>query len=168
MKKFLFVTAFIAWTMTALAGRPTTDEMAARLGVQAWFSTHSPTPGSMDVTHLKAIYRPEIEFTNPVSANAATEHGVKAYSAVWQPLADSVETFSAKLGDDLQVTTQGSKIVTTFTYRPQGVYKDGRQLSCNTRVSLTWERPEGFWQITREVLTPLDPATATPSVATTK
>ncbi len=165
MKKHILAAVFIALSATAFAERPSSDELAVRLGVRNWFLLHSTNTDQFGVNQLKAIYRPDVEFTDPAGGASAQGQGLLAYAALWQPLAQNVHKLTAKFNDEMEVSVQGTKAVTTFTFRPEGIYKDGRPLTCHTRVSLTWERRDGTWKIAREELTPLDP---TPIVATAK
>jgi len=157
MRKHILAAVFIALSAAALAERPSTDELAIRLGVQAWFSARSSRNGQFDFTRLPAIYRPDLEFTDPATGKAATARGLDAYTANLRSLFEQVQKFAARPGDDVSVALDGSSATSTFTFRPQGTYKDGRAITCGARVSLTWERRDGLWQIAREHSAPLAP-----------
>jgi ketosteroid isomerase-like protein len=165
MKKHILSALLVALVTTALAERPSSDELALRLGVRDWFLLHSTSADQFGISQLKAIYRPDVEFNAPTSGAESRGQGLPAYAALWQPLAQSVEKLAAKFTDEMKVTVEDSKAVTTFTFRPEGTYKDGRPLTCQTRISLTWERRDGMWKIVREEFTPLN---LTPIVATAK
>jgi ketosteroid isomerase-like protein len=157
MKKHILTVVFIALSVTAFAERPSTDELAIRLGVQAWFSARSSSNGQFDFSKLPAIYRRDLEFTDPATGKFTTARGLDAYTAILRPLAEQVQKFEAKPADDVSVALNGSIATSTFTFRPQGLYKDGRPVTCGARVSLTWERHDGLWQIAREQTAPLAP-----------
>lgn len=155
MKQSFVAAVFAALITTALAERPSTDELAVRLGVDAWFSARTSSTGQFDFAKLKAIYRPDVEFTDPATGNSASARGFNAYAAHLQPLARQTEKLEARPGGDVSISLNGSTAMSSFTFRPQGLYKDGRAITCGARVSLTWERQNGLWQIARESTTPL-------------
>ena len=157
MKKHILAAILIALSATAFAQRPSSDEVAIRLGVQAWFYARSSSNGQFDFTRLPAIYRPDLEFTDPVTGKATTARGLEAYTAILRPLVEQLHKFVAKPGDDVSVALNGSTAISTFTFRPQGTYKNGRPVECAALVSLIWERHDGLWQIAREQLVPLSP-----------
>lgn len=106
--KLRTITSLIAALLLAspaFAGRPTTDEVALRLGVNGWFQSR--------------------------------------------------QTFAAP-GTDLHISVQGSNAVTAF------------RISSNegSRVTLTWEKRDGVWQVVREEMA-TRPAAAQPALATT-
>lgn len=151
---------FLLWVLcaTAMAERPSNDELALHLGVRDWFLIHSAAAEVRDERRLQTIYRADVEFHG--TSDGLTGRGVAAYAAVWQPLSQSVEKFAVKFSDDVAISVHGEAAVTTFHFRPEGAFKDGRPLSCDVRVTLDWERREGMWKIVHEEITPLD---ATPT-----
>lgn len=156
MKKHLLAVLFVAFSATAFAGRPSLDEMAVRVGVRDWFVLHSTNADPITVQRLKTIYRADFAFTDPMSGVATQGQGLKAYAAIWQPLAEQVRTLEARIDDSMKVAINGDQAESTFVFRPEGTYKDGRPLTCQMRVTLHWERRDGQWQIVREDLAPLD------------
>jgi ketosteroid isomerase-like protein len=156
MKKHLLAFLFVALSATAFAERPSLDEMAVRIGVRDWFVLHSTNADSITVQRLKTIYRADFAFSDPMSDDATQGQGLKAYAAIWQPLSEKVRTLEARIDDAMKIAISGGKAESTFVFRPEGTYKDGRPLTCQTRVTLTWERRDGQWQIVRENLAPLD------------
>jgi ketosteroid isomerase-like protein len=157
MKRHILAAIFIVLSATAFAQRPSSDEVAIRLGVHAWFSARSSSNGQFDFTRLAAIYRPDLEFTDPATGKATSVRGLDAYAAFLRPLVEQLQKFVAKPGDDVSVALNGSTATSTFTFRPQGTYKDGRPVECASLVNLTWVRHDGLWQIAREQLAPLAP-----------
>jgi hypothetical protein len=155
MKKHLLAALFAALTTTAFAQRPSSDELAIRLGVQSWFSARSSSVGQFDFSKLQAIYRPDVEFTNPDTGKSASARGLEAYTALLRPMTQDLQKLDAKPGDDVSVALNGSTATSSFLYRPLGLYKDGRAVTCAALVNLTWERHNGLWQIAREQTTPL-------------
>jgi ketosteroid isomerase-like protein len=155
MKRHLLAALFVALTATAFAERPSLDEMAVRIGVRDWFVLHSTNADPITVQRLKMIYRVDFAFTDPMSEAATQGQGLKAYAAIWQPLSEKVRTLVAKIDDSMKIAVNGDQAETAFTFRPEGTYKDGRPLTCQTRVTLSWERRDGQWQIIREDLAPL-------------
>ena len=153
-----FITAlFVALTASAFGERPSTDELAIRLGVQSWFSARSWNNGGFNFAKLQSIYRPDLEFSEKSAGDTSTKRGLSAYAAMMQPIVERVQKLDAKPGDDVRVTLQGATATATFSFKPQGNYKDGRPVTCGARVTLTWERQNGLWQIAREETAPLDP-----------
>jgi ketosteroid isomerase-like protein len=157
MKKHILAAVFVALSATAFAERPSSDELAIRLGVREWFSARSSSTGQFNFSKLQAIYRPDLEFTDPATGKSMTTRGLVAYTAILQSLVEQVQKFEAKPGDDVSVALNGSNATSSFTFRPQSIYKDGRAVTCGARVSLTWERHDGLWQIAREEIAPLAP-----------
>jgi ketosteroid isomerase-like protein len=58
----------------------------------------------------------------------------------------------------IRLSLRGTMATTTFNFQSQGAYQDGRAVTCGARVTLTWERHNGLWQIAREETVPLAPA----------
>ncbi len=168
MKKQLLTLAFAALTFTAFGERPTLDESAIRLGVRDWYLVRTARTESLDVNRLKALYRADVEFTDPTNDQPVVAHGLQAYNALWQPLVASVQNLDLKFDGKVEVAVQGSKATTAFVFRPSGTQKDGQPLNCITRVNLTWERHDGLWQIVREQLSPEKPVTPAATVADAK
>ena len=160
MKKHILAAFFSALNATGFAVRPSSDEVAIRLGVREWFSARSSNSGQFDFARLQTLYRADLEFTEPGKDPSAVARGFDAYTASLGPFAGNLQKLDVKLADDLRVTLNGSSAVTEFTFRPQGTYRDGRAVTCAARVSLTWERRDGFWQIAREHAVPLAPTPA--------
>lgn len=167
MKKRLLTALFVAFTASAFAERPSTDELAIRLGVQSWFSVRSWSNGEFNFAKLQSIYHPDLEFSEKGARGTTTTHGFSAYTAMLQPIIERVQKLEANPGGDVRVTLQGTTATTTFNFQPQGTYKDGRAVTCGARVTLTWERHNGLWQIAREETVPLAPAVPA-ELATTK
>lgn len=155
MKKHLLTAIFIALCVSAFAQRPSTDETAVRLGVQAWLSARSSETGRFDFSKFKALYRPDLEFTDATTGKVADVRGLSAYTARLQALTERVQNYAAVPANDLHVSMNGKSATTSFTFRSEGYYKDGNPVTCAGRVDLTWERHDGFWQIAREETTPL-------------
>ena len=155
MKKHLLTALFVALAATAFADRPSTDELAIRLGVQSWFSARSWSNGKFNFAKLQSIYCPDLEFSEKSAGGTATKRGLSAYTAMMKPIVEQVQKLAAKPGDDVRVTLQGATATTTFSFQPQGTYKDGRAVTCSAHVTLTWERHNGLWQIAREETVPL-------------
>ncbi|MGB8167721.1 MAG: nuclear transport factor 2 family protein [Chthoniobacteraceae bacterium] len=167
MKTHLLATIFVALSATAFAQRPSIDETAVRLGVNEWLAVRSAVAGGFDFTKFKALYLPDLEFTDPATGHAADVRGLGAYTARLQPLIEKVQTYAAVAEGDVRVSMNGSAAVTSFTFHSQGSYKDGNPITCGGRVNLTWQRRDGFWQIAREEFTP-DVAKAPGDVAIAK
>lgn len=155
--KHLLTALFVALTASAFAERPSTDELAIRLGVQSWFSARTWSNGEFNFAKLQSIYRPDLEFSEKSAGDNSKKRGLSAYTAMMQPIVERVQKLDAKPGDDVRVTLQGATATTTFTFQPQGTYKDGRPVTCSARVTLTWKRQNGLWQIAREETVPLAP-----------
>jgi len=165
--KHLVLVFFVALTSSVFAERPSTDELAIRLGVQSWFSARSWSDGEFNLAKLQSIYRPDLEFSEKSAGEPSTKRGLSAYTAMMRPIVDRVQKLDAKPGGDVRVTLQGATATTTFSFQPQGTYKDGRAVTCSARVTLTWERHNGLWQIAREEAVPLAP-TVPSELATAK
>jgi len=163
---YLFA-ALLALSALARAERPSSDEVAIRLGVDAWLNERTAVAPAAVPRSLKALYRSDLVATELLSGTLNTAQGWTGYVALWQPFFSSVSSFSAKSGNNLKISVQGDRAVTDFSFASQGAYKDGRPLTCAANVNLTWTRTEGVWQIAREELRPivsglvLEPARAT-------
>src|SRR5260221_3324513 len=150
-----------------LAQRPSTDEVAIRLGVSAWFSGRTALLQAADPARLKALYLPGPEATETLTGAARTARGLQEYAALWQPFFESLTSLSAAPNGDLKLSIDGDYAVTAFSFTPQGTRKDGGPQACGARVSLTWMKHNGLWQIAREELGPIrstlraDPARST-------
>lgn len=153
--KHLLTVLFVVFSASAFAERPSTDELAIRLGVQSWFSARSWSNGEFNFAKLQSIYRPDLEFSEKSAGEISTKRGLSAYTAMMQPIVERVQKLDAKPSDDVHVTLQGATATTTFNFQPQGTYKDGSAVTCSARVTLTWERHNGLWQIAREETVPL-------------
>lgn len=167
MKHHLLAAIFVVLGATAFAERLSTDETAVRLGAREWLSLRASETGRFDFTKLKNIYRTDLQFTDPATGNPADVRGLDAYTARLQPLVEKVQKYAAVLGNDIRVSMNGNLATTSFTFRSEGLYKDGSPVTCSGRVNLTWERRLGFWQITREETMPLNPAVPS-EIATAK
>lgn len=155
--KHLLAALFLAFTVSAFAERPSTDELAIRLGVQSWFSARSWSDGEFNLAKLQSIYRPDLEFSEKSAGDTSMKRGLSAYTAMMQPIVERLQKLDAKPGADIRVTLQGTTATTTFNFQPRGTYKDGSAVTCGARVTLTWERQNGLWQIAREETVPLAP-----------
>ncbi len=167
MKKHLLTALLVAFAASAFAERPSTDELAIRLGVQSWFSARSGNNGEFNFAKLQSLYRPDFEFSEKSAGDTETASGFSAYTAMLQPIVAQVQKLDSKPSDDLRVALQGATATTTFSFQPRGTHKNGRAVNCNSRVTLTWKRHNGLWQIAREETTPLAP-TSPAELATAK
>lgn len=156
---------YLAATLLALkalahAERPSSDEVALRLGVDAWVNNRAVVAPAQVSASLKPLYRSDAVATELLSGTLKTAQGWADYVALWQPFFSSVSSFHVKPANDLKISVQGDRAVTGFSFASQGAYKDGRPLTCAAAVNLTWARTEGVWQIAQEELRPLDPSLA--------
>lgn len=154
MKKHLLTAVLVALAASTFAQRPSIDEMAIRLGVHEWLAVRSSETGRFDFTKFKALYRPDLEFTDPATGKPADVRGLGAYTARLQPLTENVGTYAAVSEGDVRIAMNGTSATTSFTFHSQGSYKDGSPITCGGQVNLTWIRHDGFWQVAREEITP--------------
>ncbi|HYR58303.1 MAG TPA: nuclear transport factor 2 family protein [Chthoniobacteraceae bacterium] len=152
----------------ALAERPTTDEMAIRLGVAAWSSGRAALSQTADIAPLKALYLPDLEATEKLNGAERTARGLAEYAALWQPFFDSLASLSAAPVGDVKLSLDGDRALTTFSFTPQGTRKDGSPLACGASITLTWKRQNGLWRIAREELAPLAAGLSADSARTTQ
>jgi len=148
--------ALLALSALAHAERPSSDEVALRLGVDAWLNNRAAVAPAAVSASLKMLYRPDAVATELLSGAPKTAMGWTAYVALWQPFFSSVSSFAAKPANDLKISVQGDRAVTDFSFASQGAYKDGRPLTCAAAVNLNWTRTEGVWQIAQEELRPIE------------
>ena len=58
----------------------------------------------------------------------------------------------AGVADDLRVTLDGARAVTTFTLRPRLVFHDGREETPTAQFRLVWEKAGGWWSIAEQTI----------------
>jgi ketosteroid isomerase-like protein len=150
-----FAALILFLNSVAFAERPSTDEVAIRLGVAAWFNGRTTLPQPTNAASLKALYRPELEATENVNGASSSAHGLSEYLTLWRPFFDSLASVSAAPTGDLKLSIKGDHAITTFSFVPQGTYNDGTPVTCGAHVSLTWKKHDGLWQIAREEIRPL-------------
>ena len=80
MKNHLLTAVLVALTATTFAQRPSIDETALRLGVHEWLAVRSAENGRFDFTKFKALYRPDLEFTDPATGKPLVVRGLGAYT----------------------------------------------------------------------------------------
>lgn len=135
---FLFVAAFAATTHLFAAGPGSADEIAVRMGVDAWFALWSQPAETPDAARVRALYAAENGAQIPAAIEAASRAGLIRRRASGP--------------DNLAVTLGGDRAVTAFHLRVQESAASGENRSA--QVVLTWERRAGLWQIVHETIQP--------------
>jgi hypothetical protein len=144
IRKILLAVAIIAAALSVTvatsrgADRPSSDEVAVRMGVDAWFALWSQSTATPDAARVRALYAAENGTQLPTAIEAASRTGLIRSGASGP--------------DNLAVTMGGDRAVSAFRLQVQEPSAGGGNRSA--QVVLTWERRAGLWQIVHETIQP--------------
>jgi ketosteroid isomerase-like protein len=144
----------IAWlaatlfTTAALAQRRNADQAALELGVVAWLAALQTEAQPFDPAALKALYRPDVRTRDAEREMLTWAEYAAALRERFAPYAK----ITADTADDLRVTLEGTRAVTSFTLRPRLVHRDGREESPVAHFHLVWEKSGGWWSIVEQTI----------------
>jgi len=148
MKRPLLPYAFVALLIfsgsRAAADRPSTDETAIRLGVSAWSAPWKNSAPSASAGSNKLF----VSRSNLIARTSPTAAWLATFS-----------TWTAQPAD-VAVTTHGDEALATFVLHAEGTDQAGATQKAAARITLTWQRINGLWQIAREQAVPLTSAVA--------
>ena len=130
--RLLLLSASLAFATHGFAAdRWSSDELAVRMGVNAWFSLWARPAATASDPNAKSLYATQPSPSLPAAVQTASQAATLP-SAMQQ-------------NDRIAVALQGNRAITTVDLASQ-------------KAVLTWERRSGLWRIVQETFTPASDA----------
>ena len=127
LRASLLALALAVATPVFAADRWSSDEVAVRMGVNAWLSLWARPAATAGDPNVKTLYATQPSASLPATVQTASQAG--ALPSAMLP------------SDRVTVAMQGDRAVTTFDLDQK-------------KIALTWERRVGLWRIVQEAITP--------------